>query len=233
MSNVKLEPVLRPRQQVERQLREAITASEFKSGDRLPTEAELAENFGVSRSTVREALRSLVAEGLITKARGSNGGSFVQTPDHDSLENLLSGTMRTILALGTVSFDDVSSVREMLEVPAARFAAANRSADDLDLLSDVLDRQRTTTVHDPLVPTLDITFHGAIAAASGNRALSAFVAALHRTTQPVTFVRLGPEEGRETVLQHMAIVDAIRKQDADRAAEAMRKHLDYVRDLAL
>jgi DNA-binding FadR family transcriptional regulator len=148
MSNVKLEPVLRPRQQVEHQLREAIRASEFKRGERLPTEAELAENFGVSRSTVREALRSLVAEGLIAKSRGSNGGSFVQTPDQDSLQSLLSGTMQTILAHGTISFDDVSRVREMLVVPAARFAAANRSSEDLDLLRDVLDRQRTATVAD-------------------------------------------------------------------------------------
>ncbi len=232
MGDVKLEPVRRPRQQVEHQLREAILASEFAHGDRLPTEADLAESFGVSRSTVREALRSLVAEGLITKARGSSGGSFVQSPDHDSLRVLLSDTMGTILSLGAVSFDDVSTVRDMLEVPAARFAAAHRSTEDLDALADVLERQRTTTVQDPLVPELDVSFHGAIAAASGNRALSAFVSALHRTTQPVTFLRLGPAEGRETVLQHMAIFDAIRDQDVDGAAAAMSTHLHYVRQLS-
>ncbi|MCA3749647.1 MAG: winged helix-turn-helix transcriptional regulator, partial [Rubrobacter sp.] len=71
-------PVRRAREQVESQLREAILSGTFRSGDRLPSELELAKSFGVSRTTVREALGSLASAGLISKVPGASGGSFVR-----------------------------------------------------------------------------------------------------------------------------------------------------------
>src|ERR1700733_8238874 len=79
------ERVRRPREQVEHQMRSAILSGEFKVGERLPSEAELAKAFGVSRSTIREALHALKTSGLITTTPGATGGSFVEGVDHHSL----------------------------------------------------------------------------------------------------------------------------------------------------
>lgn len=225
------EPVRRPREQVERQLREAIVSSAFKRGERLPSEAELAREFQVSRATVREALRALAAEGLISKLPGASGGSFVETVDHESLESLLSKSMETILKLGSVTFAEVSAVRELLEIPSARLAAENRTEEHLAELEEVLERERAVSVEDPQVPELDISFHSVVAVASGNRILSSFVTALHRATRPVHYLHLEPGAGKATVRQHGAIVAAIADGDPDAAGRAMAAHLAYLRDI--
>lgn len=227
----KPEPVRRPREQVERQLREAIVSSAFKRGERLPSEAELAREFQVSRSTVREALRALAAEGLISKLPGATGGSFVETVDHESLESLLSQSMQTILKLGSVTFTEVSDVRELLEIPAARLAAQHRSEDHLAQLQEVIERERGLGVDDSRVPDLDISFHSLVAVASENRVLSAFVAALHSATRPVHYLHLEPEAGKTTVRQHAEIVKAIGDGDPDQAGEAMATHLAYLNEI--
>jgi len=221
-------PVRRPREQVEVQLREAITSSHFKRGERLPSEAELAAEFQVSRSTVREALRALVSEGLISKVPGASGGSFVETVDHQSLETQLSQSMETILKLGSVTFTEVAAVRELLEIPSARLAAANRGDQQLVELEGVIERERGVGVEDPEVTDLDISFHSLVAAAGHNRVLSSFVSALHQATRPVHYLQLGPDAGRETVRQHAEIVAAIAAQDVDGAGTAMAAHLEYL-----
>lgn len=227
----KPEPVRRPREQVERQLREAIVSATFKRGERLPSEADLAREFQVSRSTIREALRALASEGLISKLPGASGGSFVQTVDHESLETQLSQSMETILKLGSVTFAEVSGVREMLEIPSAELAAENRTDEHLAELEGVVERERQVEVGDPEVPDLDIGFHSLVATASGNRILASFVSALHRATRPVHYLHLGPEAGRDTVRQHAAIVTAIAERDPATAGEAMAAHLAYLGEI--
>lgn len=224
----KPDPVRRPREQVEKQLREAIVSSTFRRGERLPSEAQLAKEFHVSRSTVREALRALVTEGLISKQPGATGGSFVETVDHESLAGLLSDSMDRILKLGRVTYREVATVREMLEIPAARMAASGRTEKHVADLNRLLEGERAAEVQDPQVTELDIGFHSLIAAASGNRILSSFVSALHRVTRPVHYLALEPEVGRATVRQHRAIVEAIAASDPDAAGDAMAAHLAYL-----
>lgn len=226
------EPVRRPREQVEKQLREAIFSATFKRGERLPSEAQLAKEFRVSRSTVREALRALAAERLITKLPGATGGSFVETVDHESLGTLLSDSMETILKLGSVTYAEVADIRQMLEVPAAQLAAGHRTEEHVAALEAVINRERLVEVDDPVVPELDINFHSLIATASGNRMLFSFVSALHRVTRPVHYIDLDPEAGAATVRQHRAIVAAIAAGDPDAAGEAMAAHLTYLGEMA-
>jgi GntR family transcriptional regulator, transcriptional repressor for pyruvate dehydrogenase complex len=221
-------PVRRAREQVETQLREAILSGTFRRGDKLPSEVELSRSFSVSRTTVREALRSLASEGLISKMPGASGGSFVQVVDHQSLGLLLGETMQTTLRFGSINHDEVASVRRMLEIPSAGLAAEHRADADLELLDNILARQKGLTVESPEVPGLDVGFHAAIAEASKNRVLSSFVFALHRVTRPVRFLDLSPEVGKATVAQHAAIVRAIKDADPQAAARAMTKHLDYL-----
>jgi len=222
------QPVLRPREQVEHQIREAIYAGTFIQGERLPAEAELARMLSVSRPTVREALRSLVAAGLVAKTTGASGGSFVQTLNHESLSTALYDSMEVILRLGSVDLAEIADVRTMLEVPAARLAAQHRTDEHLERLIRVVGHQKQITLEDPHVVALDMSFHSVIAEASGNRVLAAFIPALHQTTRPVRFLRLSPEVGQATISQHRAIIEAIRSGDPDQAGDAMRRHLEYL-----
>jgi len=222
--------VVRPRAQVEDKLRSAIFSGELRGGERLPSEDELGRQFGVSRTTVREALRSLVAQGLLDKTPGVKGGSFVRDVDHQSLGAILRESLHVRLQLGTLRADEVAMVRQYLEVPAARLAAEHRSARDLAALREVVARQKSISVDDPEVAELDARFHSTIASASGNRAVSSFVSALHAETEPVHYLDLSPEVGRETVRQHQAILAAIEAGDPDAAERAMVEHLSYLRD---
>ena len=223
--------ILRTREQVELQLREAIFSGAFGRGDKLPSETELSEQFAVSRTTVREALRALASEGLIRKVPGAGGGSFVETVDNESLGSWLSESMNNILRLGSITYDEVAQTRRTIELPSAGFAAANRTDEDLERIDAVIAREKEVTVDDPSVSDLDVDFHTAVADASKNRVLSAFVSALHRVTHPVSYVQLTPETGRKTVRQHVKILEAIRAGDAERARAEMERHLDYVESL--
>ncbi len=221
--------VLRPREQVEEHIKLAIVSGELKSGEMLPPEAELARQFGVSRTTLREALRSLVAQRLIHKVPGSRGGNFVQAVDHHSLRTDLANSMRNLLTLGSIDFTEVAEVRQHLEVPSVRLAAKHRTEEHLNLLNEIVKRQKAAAVDDPEVPQLDAAFHSTIAEASGNRVLASFVSALHQETEPVHYLELSKEVGRRTVLQHLAILNAITEQDPDAAESAIVDHLTYLR----
>ena len=220
--------VTRPRDQVESQLREAILNGHFAQGDKLPAETELAQQFGVSRPTVREALGALVSSGLIRKVPGVAGGSFVKTVTPDSLSQMLSESMDTIVRIGALTIDEITEVRRVLEIPAAQWAARNRTPEDIEVLKEVVKTQKTTTIDDPEIPTYDLRFHTTIGRASGNRLLEAFIAAVHDATHPAQFLEVTREVAKKTVRQHIAILAAIEGGDADAAGEAMREHLDFV-----
>lgn len=222
--------IQRPREQVEDAIREAIFSGELKSGEMLPPEAELARQFGVSRTTLREALRVLTSQYLIRKVPGARGGNFVQAVDYRFLGRALMDPMTNLMALGRVEFEEVAEVRQYLEIPAVRLAAVKRSEQDLDELRSILEKQRTSSVDSPEVPELDRRFHIAIARSSGNRVLASLVSALHYASEPVSYLELSPEVGRETVKQHGAIVHAIEAKDEEAAEDSIIEHLTYLRE---
>ena len=222
--------VLRPRQQVEEILRSAILVGELQSGERLPSETELARQFDVSRNTVREALQTLVTENFIFKLPGAGGGSFVRSVDHESLGETVSDALESLLALGRLEFDEVAMVRQYLEVPSVRGAALHRNEADLAHLHEIVGRQVRASVDDPEVVLLDAQFHVGIAISSGNRVLSSLVSALHRQTEPVRHLDLSPEVGQETVRQHQKILSAIEGRDPEAGAQAIIIHLTYLRE---
>lgn len=222
--------VQRPRQQVEEQIRAAIRNGVVKTGQKLPTEVALSRDFGVSRTTVREALRSLVADGLIEKVPGAGGGSFVRALDHNTFGAELAQDMQNLVRVGSIAFREAAEVRRMLEVPCVRLAAENRTPDEVAELRDIVDQQKKLSHDDPAVPELDVRLHSLIGAASGNRVAAAFVQALHQVTEPVHHLDLDAEVGERTVRQHIAIVRAIEKQNPEAAEKAMIDHLSYLED---
>ncbi|SDG82424.1 DNA-binding transcriptional regulator, FadR family [Microbacterium pygmaeum] len=222
--------VLRPRQQVEELLRKAILSGQVRATERLPAETELARQFSVSRPTIREALSALESQGLIFKVPGAGGGSFVQTVDHHALGQVVQESMHNLLSLGSVSFAEVSMVRQYLEVPAVALAAINRTDDDLEELDTIMEEQRTRSVDDPMIADLDARFHIAIARMSGNRILASLVYALHSESEPVSYLDLSPDVGRETFAQHRSIVKAIAAGDPLAGEVAIAEHLTYLRE---
>ena len=220
--------VVRSRDQVEQQVKDAILRGDFKQGDRLPTETELAQQLGVSRPTVREALGALVASGLIHKMPGVAGGSFVNSVTPESLSTMLSQSMGTIVRLGSLTSDELTAVRQVLEVQAAATAAQRRTAEQLRRLIAIVDQQRATANSEPQVNDLDRDFHLAVAHASNNRLLAALISAIHETTEPRQNLCVTPSIGRSTITQHLSIVAAIRDRSPDEAAAAMNAHLTHV-----
>lgn len=220
--------VVRPRAQVEFQIKEAILKGEFAQGEKLPPETELAQQFGVSRPTVREALGALVSAGLIRKVPGVAGGSFVNSVTPSSLSATLSESMETIVRLGALDMDELTAMRRVLEVPAAERAALHGTEQQLLTLERIAEQQKQTTIEDPDIVSYDRDFHVTIAQASGNRLLAAFVSAIHESTRPAQFLCITPEVGRTTVKQHLAIARALREGSPQGAAEAMDEHLEYV-----
>lgn len=224
-------PVHRLRQQVEEQILEGIVSGRLTDGAKLPAEAELAAMFSVSRSTVREALRSLVAAGLIEKTSGATGGSFVRRLDAKRFGSQLADLMKLLVDVGSAQRAEIAAVRAMLEVPAGRLAAEFRSDADLEVLRSLLEREKVVPVSPNETSLIGGEFHGAIAAASGNIVLSALVRAFHSTTEPVRLVQISEEAGRATVQQHADILRAVEARDPDEAERAIRMHLDYLDEL--
>lgn len=220
--------VRRPREQVESQIRAAILSGKFRKGDRLPSETQLAKDFAASRSTIREALRALATAGLITTSPGATGGSFVEGVDHRSLGDKVGEAVDHVVQFGSISYIEVAQVRAMLEVPSARLAALNRRDEHLRKLEHLIEREKSVDVSDPSVPGLNIAFHEIVADASGNRLLEALISAMHRVTTPLAFIDTSPDLGRQSVIQHLEVVRAIRDRDPSRAAEAMEHHLSYL-----
>ena len=115
-------------------LRERVVAGELPAGARLPNEAVLATEFGVSRATVREALRSLAAHELIRTAKGARGGSYVTLPSIDGVSDFLDSSLTLLADAEHVTLEELLEARELLEVPAARLAATRRSEAELERL---------------------------------------------------------------------------------------------------
>jgi GntR family transcriptional regulator, transcriptional repressor for pyruvate dehydrogenase complex len=201
---------------------EMIGTDELKVGDRLPSEARLAEILGVSRTIVREALVRLASDGITEARRGA--GSFVKSRPSDRLAAFMAwAELPTTMG----SYE----VRFVLEAEAARLAAQRRSPEDMAQIERALEALRAALLSSAPAHDEDLDFHRAIAEATANHA---FLAAFDALTPDVDrIMRAGVDISRsrppgviETMMrEHEMIVDAIRAQDADGAALAMRWHL--------
>jgi GntR family transcriptional repressor for pyruvate dehydrogenase complex len=209
-------------------LRDDIISGHLRPGQRLPTEPQLCEQSGLSRSTVREALRLLSSQHLIVTTRGVNGGSFVAEPDPRALGETLSDGVGRLLASGAVSSDDFLEVRRMLEVPAAGLAASRREPHHLaDLECTMFDPER-----DDLCRRIEAhgAFHLAVAAATGNPLLGLVARPLYSLSDPRAVEEAAPLPfWRAVDRDHRALLAAIRDGDVPRAMELARTHIDNIR----
>jgi DNA-binding FadR family transcriptional regulator len=204
---------------VRSQLIELIEAGEFAVGQRLPSEADLARSFAVSRSVIREALHSLNALGLTRSYAGK--GTFVDAQYAPS--QLLTGRYLP---------RDLNEVRRTLEVPIARLAAERRSSTDVRSLRRLLTGFEGA--EDPHRRVgIDADFHVAIASATGNPLFPRLVAELRSVLQDQAMVVAAyPGRAAHAAAEHQAIFDAIEARRGDEAADAMERHLKAVVETA-
>lgn len=197
-------------------------------GDRLPAERELAEVLRVSRPSVREAVRTLQAEGRLVVKHGQ--GVFVAEP-------MASRSLRESMAQLDHSLSELFAMREVLEVPAAQWAARRQDSSSLATVSAAFDELTTALERNPLdfeqLQRLDAQFHLRIVQASGNRLLEQTQGVLNNLMR--TGMRTTLEiEGRlaRSRREHERILTAVLAGDAGAASRAARAHVRSARDAA-
>lgn len=207
-------------QEIVKAITNLIMKRVWKPGDLIPSEKELAIRFQVGRSTIREAVKSLVVLGVLEARAGE--GSFVR----ESTSELLSGAFRWGVLLGERNLDDLVDVRVLVEVECTRRAAERRDEEMLDQLFESLrDMEASQADHDAFMES-DTKFHLAIARASHNpifENIGSTIQSIVRIWYPKTYYI--PETKGRTIAEHTAIATAIAAGNERDAGEAMRVHL--------
>jgi len=216
-------PVRQPRAsgEIVVQIERAIFDGELDPGDRLQSERELAEQFGVSRITVRDALRVLEARGLIRVKVGASGGAFVTETNVDQVAESIS----TMILLKRMSLSELVEARTIVETATAELAAQRADAATVDLLAQMVERgRRVVREHLPHTEA-SMDFHVALAEASKNELLSATVRAYRDLLmQPLRDMR-DVRSARVTQKAHEEILEAIRAHDPDATRKLVLAHL--------
>lgn len=206
-------------------LRGRIVEGRLPQGDALPTEAELAERFGVHRSTVREGLRQLEQEGLL---RRDGKKLIVSMPRQKDLATAAERALR----LRQVTFRDVWQVASALEPLCAALAATSATPEELEALERNLERTQAVVAAGDSPVAVDLEFQNLVAAAAHNPALMLArgpVSLLMRAGYAAIAPAL-PQSGARLLAVHREVVAALRGRDAASAEAAMRKHMqDYRR----
>lgn len=207
-------------QQIAHQLLEYLVSGKVKPGDRLPSERQLAESLGVSRSIVREALKSLGMLSLIKVKPG--GGYYLQ----DVPSNLLPRSVEWGLLLGERHTEDLVEARGFIEIAVARLAAERRDEKTLTKLQELLAQMKSAHKNPKKFVEADIAFHITLSEASQNSALRDILSGM-RSLLDVWIRRVvyAADDRLVRYRRHLAIFEAIKKGDPEAAANAMAEHM--------
>lgn len=216
-------------QRIAQQVLDLIDSEKLRPGDRLLPERQLAEMLEVSRPSLREALHILQAQGRISIRHGQ--GTFVQEP-------ALAQELRAKMMATEHGTKELFEAREVLEVPAAEWAAQRRTREDLRVMRATLNRMDVIAARDDvdfdLLQSLDAKFHLSVVEAANNRFVNQTLGVLQDilNTSMTTTLRL-PGRLEISRTEHAAILDAIERGDGPAAAAAARTHIRGACDAAL
>ncbi len=207
-------------EEVAEQIKKAIYSGTLGIGAKLPSENEMVLQFGVSRSVIREALRSLEQMGLVSVRQGSAGGTFVG----DLSVGKMAEVFTVMMNLDRFKTEHVYEVALLLETTVAELAALNGTPQDLELLEQNLLDHYHADMPDEDHATLG--FHVALARASGNPLLETLVTVLINLVRrnPVLYPA-GLDFPHESNLDHEAILEAVKMKNGNEARHLMREHL--------
>jgi GntR family transcriptional repressor for pyruvate dehydrogenase complex len=217
----------RPRplpQRVADAILERILAEGLQPGDQLPSERQLAAQFGVSRTVIREGIRSLAGKGVVevSAGRGIRVASVGMSAVQESIGLFLHSRPAS-------DYRDLHEVRTTIEVEVAGLAAERRKDDDLELLRAELEQMKKVLEDPEAVAMEDLQFHRELARCTDNEF---YLVALDALVTPLLQVRrslLGPGgRSHEALAEHRSILERVAAGDSEGAREAMRQHLRYV-----
>lgn len=210
---------------VVRDLVTAVVTGEVSPGDALPTETVLSQQFGVSRTVIRESVKRVEEKGLVTVVQGR--GTIVNPP---STWNVIDPVVLSVLVdhdddLGIL--DDLTVVRAALEATMARAAAGNRTAERRAELQAAFEKMRETAGDIAAFNEADLEFHFVVMEQSGNRLAASITQILFQRARSSSRFTGTPnaEALRLTLHEHGAVLDAIDRGDADAAERAMHEHI--------
>ncbi|NCB29591.1 MAG: FadR family transcriptional regulator [Clostridia bacterium] len=207
-------------------IREEIWRGNLKRGERLPPERDLAELLGVSRNSVREALRTMSLMGFVSSVQGA--GNFVSC----DLEKNLSETFRMMMLLGETNYMQVSQLRRGLEGETARLAALRVTSKQLVKFDEIVAHMQEET-DNARAAKLDQQFHALLVETAGNKLIHALFSAMITTVNEfiaTMYVRIFDSEHTGSLLlaAHKSIVEALRAHDEQAALHAIWKHFEIV-----
>jgi len=216
--------------QIANQLRQAILDGRLRANERLPTEAELAERFAVSRPTIREALKHLAAQNLIRSRRGASGGTFVKEPSDAEAQQSLTSAMTLLVSMGKFSSQEIDEARLELERLCCRLAIKRVQKEQLDAMAAEVELQRSD-IDDQDFCASDVRFHRALVDATGNAVLQYLMCAVIEALQPLSnMIVFRFRERDRIVAQHQRILEAMKSSDEAAALDALDDQLSYLRE---
>lgn len=220
-----LQPITRAERlsdQVAARLQSLVLDNAIKPGEKLPSERELCELLGVSRTVVREAVRSLAVKGLLEVRRG--GGTSVRAPDTALVSEMMTMMLRT--GSSDVAFTHVQEVRRLLEVEIAGLAAERRDDDDLTRMAVQIEDMLAHEDDPQGWAAADVAFHAAIATATHNPLYSVLLSSIADMLMEVRLTGVSlPDTPQKAYQHHQAIFERITAGDRTGARKAMQDHL--------
>jgi GntR family transcriptional repressor for pyruvate dehydrogenase complex len=210
-------------EEVVRQLHRLIEAGKLKVGDRLPSERELAETFRVSRSSVREAIKTLENERLVVTRPGS--GTFITAVDVEAIIPPLA----SLLSRGKDALIDLFEMRRLVEPGIAALAAERATPADILQLKKICAAQEQQIKRGTSAVESDAAFHLTIGQATHNSALQRLVASIVEILKPMRERALQtPGRAHKSLASHREILVAIERHDPEQARQAMQRHIEAV-----
>lgn len=207
--------------QIVSQIKDAVFRGEFKPGDAIGSEADIAAQFGVSRMSVRDAMRTLEAIGLIEIKVGFGGGARIA---HGSFSHFTEA-LAVQVALLNLAHEDVLQAQAAIEIAAAGLAAINATPAHIEAIREALDLAEQDADDPVKVAEHGHRFHLAVAEASGNPILALQLEAFKHVQWPPGASRTTEKVGDHVLKVHRSIFDAIIAKDAARARQEMAQHV--------
>ncbi len=230
---VTFQPV-RPRRAFEEiceRIRDQLALGVLRPGDKLPAERELAQQFGVGRSALREALRSLEIAGVIELRKGVKGGAFVREGDPGAMRQVL----EDLLHLGSITLEELTEARLFIQDVIVRLACRRATKADFEALRKNIERTDEMTRAGRYLERLECSreFYDLLSAATHNQVLSVIMRSVTEILMRFLRTRIvaaGRTEPR-LVQKRQRFLDALVARDVERARDEMRSHLESVHRL--
>ncbi|SRR5581483_949382 len=210
-------------ERTESQLEKLIVSGSYRPGQRMPSERELGQQLGVSKTVVREAIRSLAARGLVEVRPGS--GTYTRQVS----DEMVTRPVALLLRSSVLDVEHIHEVRVSLEMQIAGLAALRASEEDVAGMQQAIAALEVPDIAPMAFAEADVAFHKRLAEGARNPLFSVLANALNDVMIDIRLLAYAanPQSVERAVYYHSWILDAVRRHDADGARKAMEEHLEY------